>query len=443
MKRALPLVLMLLLLIAGGTAAALVVTNTDDVVRPANADHLALETPAPYRPAANQPLEVPELRPQAELPAPTPAASEAEDDITPSAKPPQPKPVAAPGTSNDPVEQSEADIAGLRQDLERIRAELEQEVINDPAARPVRFSGTVVDHMGVGVEGANISIDYTKPTGPEESRRRIRAQTRRSLGRSGTDGVFSVVFYMPEELGASYDVKLLAGKVGEMVAPHHALTISPEGEYAGIIFAFPASAGVSGRVVDTEYNPVAGARVLLAPGNNGSAGGRFAPHSSTTTDSDGQFKITGIEGGSYTVMATASGYSHVVNAPTIVLSEGAVTTMPVDVVLARSTAIKFKAVCEERTPTGAFFVTCTDARGMQMQVTGRCKDGNAIITKAPAGTVQITIRWPNYKIGGQDTSDVIFVSMVEGQHTDLGEIKLEWAPMKRTTSVTKDVNEGK
>ena len=443
MKRAMPLILMLLLLVAGIAAAGMVITNPTDVVRPTNADHFALETPAPLLPAANQPLEAPEPAPQVETPADSPAETELEDDITPASKPPNAKPAAAPGTSRDEAEMMEADVADLRQDLERVRQLLEEEIVNQVGNRPVRFSGTVVDHMGIGVEGANISIDFTKPTAQEQTRRRVRAQTRRSLGKTGADGVYSVVFYMPEALGDSYEVMLLAGAVGQRLAPHHTLTISPDGEYAGINFAFPPSAGVSGRVVDAEYNAVAGARVTLAWGE-GKVSGRIAPHMAATTDSEGNFTITGLEGGSYMVIATASGYSHVVNPPTIELSEGAVTTMPVDVVLARSMAIKFKAVCAERTPTGSFAVTCTDARGMQSQATGRSdKDGNAMITKVPAGTVRITIRWPNYKIGGQDTSDVIYVSMAEGQHTDLGEITLEWAPRKRTTGVTKDATDGK
>ena len=125
-------------------------------------------------------------------------------------------------------------------------------------------------------------------------------------GTTNSSGNFSLGVPTPQQ----YTVSLQAGGYAQTAKTANAWTNYPE--FAKYFLSTQASGSISGKVTDSSGAGIAGVTVSYSDG-------------STTTDSNGNYSLSNVLVGSYTVTAAAAGYQ-TVSTPNVAVNSGTTTT---------------------------------------------------------------------------------------------------------------------
>ena len=427
----------ILLLIAGlAFGGGFYVYSGDNTPAPTvAADALALDDEAPLLDECS-PLDEP--MPELEL-EPTP---EPEPETPIETKPEETEPKEE--TTNawrTEIESKLAESGLSNEDMEKVRAELEKAIgqMEEFDKRKVTLSGTVVDYANAPVSGAQVYASYEQPedtNAPKAGNRSRRSGTRSwRIAQTDEDGAWSGSFYMPEGHD-TLTVNLWATSQVHMNGEPISLSVSVGETYEDNALAVKQGAGITGRVVDQDFVPVAGARVMAyAKAAEGSKRSRrfVGALKHATTDESGNFTIGGLQDGDYRVNATATGF-RASDMPEISIVAGAPTQLATDVVLNRVTAVKVKLVCAERQPGGYASATFYDANGKSRRSGGRIdSDGYMLLANVQGDAIEFEVNVPGYEPSGR-----IPVTIYAGTHSDAGEVALVWTGLETTTVPTRD-----
>lgn len=152
-----------------------------------------------------------------------------------------------------------------------------------------------------------------------------------------------------------------------------------------------STGSISGAVTDTNNNPLSGATVAYSGG-------------STTTDSTGHYTLNNVPEGSITLTASLSGYESA--SETVTVTVGQTTTAPTFVLQAAPVGTIQGHVTNM---AGAALAGATVAYGGGSTTTD--SSGNYVLTKVPAGTVQVSATLTGYQTATQN------VTVTAGQAT--------------------------
>lgn len=371
--------------------------------------------------AGNQPLEAapadepaPEPVPEQEAAAPEPKP-EPTPDVTPE------KPATDPRIDAMRAELEKAfEKAGLTDEEKKIRTEeitKALEALQAEMGKAVTIKGRVTDYAGNPVAGANIVCAMS--AAPSDAKRRRMAYAVQTLGSSDEQGYYTATYMGLKE--GSVELSLHAQAANLLPSPTQALTVTAGETYDNINFTLAQGAGITGRVVDQNFNPVANARVMAMQGGSMDRRRSAIRSYSAFTDADGRFSIGGMIDGSYSVNVQCTGYTLQEKAPTIDVVVGSPTPLTADIVLNTATAVKLKLTSADGKPHGYFTVNFFTADGKSSQGAGMADtDGVALVVNVPeyAVELQVTMR-------GHKTSERVRIVVYTGAHSDAGEVRLE------------------
>jgi len=170
-----------------------------------------------------------------------------------------------------------------------------------------RITGSVIDEDQRGVSGVRLSARLINAE-PAPVRRSV-LRTQRAI--TAPDGRFLV------RVDSEGELRLDAAKKG--LPPAHSATVRiGAGERkSGVTILLPGGIALTGRVVDRDAKPIAGARVTASESKPDGAGARSTMMNSLTGDSgddlvrtaaDGTFSLR-VQEGTYDVLVLASGYA--------------------------------------------------------------------------------------------------------------------------------------
>lgn len=417
----LPVMLLLAGLVFGG---GYFMYSADNAPAPniAAAD-ISFESESPL-PADSTPLEIVpnERQPLNEGPAEEPTQA-------PETKPESP----APTKPVSEIEQWRKDIkeklvaTGLStEDMERVNAELEKALAEMEAqqARAITLSGTVVDNLNNPVAGARIYATYADFDDKRKAGRN--ALHSRSIAVSDETGTWQGKLVPPQGRD-SLSISLFADASDFIRGDQVELSVTAAESREDIQLKVNQGASISGRVVDQDFNPIAGARVMAYPGgkmsdNANRRSGRIAALKYATTDESGNFTLGGLNEGAYRMSATANGFRSGAEFPEVTAVIGVTTSLPTDLVLNRMTAVKVRLVCAERQPRGYVQAVFYDESGKQRRTGGMVDlDGNLLLSNVPDNAIEFEINASGYNATGR-----ISVTIYPGTHNDAGEVSLTW-----------------
>lgn len=368
----------------------------------------------------NKPLEAvqadkpdPEPQPAKETVAPEP---EPTPEVTPDKPATDPRIEAMRAEIAKALEQ--ADLSEAEKKLQIEKLELALEAMQDELGKAVTIKGRVTDHAGRPVAGARIVTSLSSAT-PNDAKRRRMASSVRTLGTSDEQGYYTAIYMGLKEGSAELDLYAQAANL--LPSPKQALTVMAGETYENINFSLAQGAGVTGRVVDQNFNPVANARVLAMQGGSMDRRRSAIRSYSAFTDEQGRFSIGGMAAGSYSINVQCTGYTSQDKAPTIDVVEGSPTPLAADIVMNLATAVKLKLTSASGTPRGYFTVNFFTADGKSRRGAGMADtDGIALVVNVPEDAVELQVTMRGYK-----ATDRIRFSVYPGAHSDAGEITLE------------------
>lgn len=301
---------------------------------------------------------------------------------------------------------SEADKQARMKDI-KVALETLKEKIDEQA---ITISGHVYNHAGKPMAGASV---YVQNETGERSRRLSRAPMARSIAVTAEDGSYSGQYMSGGS--ASFDAKLFAQDQYNLRSPVQKMNLTPGQAYSNIDFTVPQGAGISGRVVDQNYAPIAGAKVVASNSQSRKSRGYAA-----VTDDNGEFTIRGLSAGEFNVSAYSVGYKPQGKPKTVNVIEGDPTALGADLVLQTVTSLKLKLLCPNRKPTGYATVYCYDREGNLSKLAALCdRNGEAIVANVPENTIEIAVG-----MRGFETTGRIPVSVYKGAHSDAGSVSL-------------------
>lgn len=363
----------------------------------------------------NSPLAVPGVQ----KPAPEPDPAPEKKQLDPKPEKQQPRlnnELLPPGISDEleaALEKSDLSDADKQARLQDVKAALEtlQQKVEEQG---ITISGHVYDYAGLPLAGASVYVQAETGT---RSRRMSRAPASRSVAVSAEDGSYTAQ-YMPGT-DSVIDAKLYAQDQYKLKSPVQEMKLTPGQTYENIDFSVPQGAGVSGRVVDQNYAPVAGARVVASNSEAQKSRGLSRGYAAVT-DENGEFTIRGLSAGEFIVSAQGVGYVPQSKPVTINVIEGDPISLGADLVLQTVTSIKLKLVCADSKPSGWATVYCYDREGKQSKLAANCdSQGECVIANVPENTVEIAV-----SLRGFETTGRIAVSVYKGAHSDAGSISL-------------------
>jgi hypothetical protein len=375
----------------------------------------------PLEVETNSPLEAldrPELEPEQPRiePKPEPPAKEVET----------PKPVAeTSGLDALTAELEEAlNSADLTDEEKAARIkELKKALEELPlvAAHQITLKGRVLDYAGQPLAGAAVLVSTTVTN----DKNRKRSVSKQTVATSDGEGNFEGAYTAKSE--AIIEIELYGQSTIAPESEHQKLTVTPGQTYDGLVINMPQGAGISGRVVDNNFNPIAGATVRAKFVGQQELVGGSSRYENVLTDADGRFTILGLRAGAYVVSAAMAGYTGPGAWPTLEVSAGDPTALGSDIILTMQTALRVRLTCAEKQPSGRFTANLYRADGTKIRGSGTTdKDGNGIITNVLEDVVEMEIVMRGYITTGR-----IAIAPVSGAHTDIGEIALEHNPNEK------------
>ena len=373
---------------------------------------------APLQPQANAPLDAPDK------PEPLVEASEYPTSMTePERHVEAPEPADPAPTAESLAKELKATQAndGLTDEEIATRVKELKKTLEVEGELPVvtTLSGRVLDYAGQPVPNADVIVTRY---GGGEKRRKSTSWTH-VFATTDAEGNFEGGFKSPARENNAFEIELFARAGAAPESEHQKLTVTPGEVYAGLVINMTQGAGITGRVVDSNYSPVAGASVLAIPSDPAIYTGRTRP-TGVPTDADGRFTIVGLIPGSYCVTAGVSGYTNQSAWPIIEVGAGDPTALASDMVLKMETGIKLKLVCTENQPSGQFTVNFYRADGSLVRGSSVANDaGVAIVVGVPENAVELEIVMRGYM-----TSSRVAIAPIAGAHIDLGEISLQHSP---------------
>lgn len=367
----------------------------------------------------NKPLEAvqadkpaPEPQPAKETVAPEP---EPTPEVTPDKPATDPRMEAMRAEIAKALEQ--ADLSEAEKKLQIEKLELALEAMQDELGKAVTIKGRVTDHAGRPVAGARIVTGLSSAT-PNDAKRRRMASSVRTLGTSDEQGYYTAIYMGLKEGSAELDLYAQAANL--LPSPKQALTVMAGETYENINFTLAQGAGISGRVVDQNFNPVANARVYAAQGGDRERRRSAIAAYSAITDDKGCFSIGGMAAGSYSISVQCTGYTMQEKAQSIDVVEGEPTPLAADIVLNTATGVKLKLTSANGTPKGYFLVNFFTADGKSSRSSGTTNaDGVALVVNVPEDAVELQVTMRGYKV-----SERVRFSVYPGAHGDAGEIWL-------------------
>ena len=142
-------------------------------------------------------------------------------------------------------------------------------------------SGKVVDDHGAPIAGARVGYESTSDF------------LRRAGGRlDGVESAADGAFTLPALAAGSY--RFTATHPEHAPGGSELVTLDGKHPRTGVVIKLPTGALVRGRVVDTQHQPVAGARVHIARATRGALGAMFSPPRETYSGPDGAFELKGL-----------------------------------------------------------------------------------------------------------------------------------------------------
>lgn len=370
-----------------------------------------LDDPEPE--VETEPEPQPEPQPRTEDPKPEEKAPETPNEVTNAWRNELEAKLAESGLS-------EQEMAALRDKME-----LAIQMMEEQQKRIVKLSGTVSDYSGMPLANAHVFASYSDESVNKDRSRRNALRSMR-VGTTDETGAWSGNFMPPAE-GDSVTISIYATHEAHMNGEHISKTVTPGESYDSIALGLKQGASITGRVVDQDFNPIAGARVMAyAAGEvmEGSKGGRkrVSAYKYATSDENGNFILGGLEEGTYRVTGTANGFRTGSDMPEITISSGAPTQLGTDVVLNRMTAVKVKLICAERQPAGYASATFYDANGKSRRSGGSIdKDGNLLLSNVLDSAVEFEIT-----VAGYESTGRISLTVYANTHNDAGEVALTW-----------------
>lgn len=425
---ALPILLLVAGLVFGG---GFYMYSADNTPAPTvAAGELSLDEPAPLDNAC-APLDDPIVEPE---PEPEP------EDKIPTEE--TPKPVEKTETPEDTTNAWRTEIesklaeSGLSEDeMAAVKAKLELaiQMAEEQQKRAIKLSGTVKDYASAPVANANVYASYTDSGNNGNDRSRRNALRSMRVGTTDETGAWNGTFIPPPDAD-TVNISIYATSADYLNGEPLSMSVTAGETYDEIALAVKQGAGITGRVVDQDFTPIAGARVMAFLGGVESKHSRKrrGPAKYATTDENGNFTLAGLNDGIYRVTASATGFRGGSDMPEITVASGAPTPLGTDVVLNRVTAVKVKLVCAEREPRGYASATFYDANGKTRRSGGRIdEDGYLLLANAPDNAIEFEVNVSGYEASGR-----IPVSVYAGAHSDAGEVALVWTGLETTKRPT-------
>ncbi len=441
-----------LLLGGGGALAFWVVDDTQQRSRcagPALSQDLQPETTAPKTPA---PCVNPELdRPQPAQPlAPAPQPQATVPAETPKPAPKQPsdltrdelgKLIETQAAEMKDRELTEQDLQRLRElAMEMAKKMEEEELAKFPFQFTATISGTVVDSTGAGVARATVLLSTSVKFvgGADKDTERLRKSSYRGgTPRATTDeaGNFSIEY----KQGFSREVESIAFSLSPQ-GPDRTLgdkvdfSLMPGESKTALRLELPATGSITGRVVTSNGQPVAGAQVMAqldAPAGNKAAAGRVGGGARTlmTTNAQGRFEIKGLLDGRYLLSATLAGYALQAGEYAAIVTAPHDTSMDTDLVMIMETALQVTLTCAEyKTDGRSMAATFYDGQGNRLSASSARvgQGGVTLFGNAPTQAVCFEISGAGYL-----KSNRIACSLVAGSHYDAGSLELTMREMPK------------
>jgi protocatechuate 3,4-dioxygenase beta subunit len=174
----------------------------------------------------------------------------------------------------------------------------------EPAAS---VAGKVVDERGQPVRGARVRLERAPAAGRFRRGPGFFAPVPQTV--TGPDGSFRL-----DRLAASSGVTLAASGAGFVPSTRPGLVLKAGQSVRNLVLTLRTGLTASGRVVDEQNQPVAGALIRVARADDRTMRGPFRPaggdgNPDATSRDDGSFTVGGLEEGDYRVSAARDGYA--------------------------------------------------------------------------------------------------------------------------------------
>ncbi|MBK8206081.1 MAG: carboxypeptidase regulatory-like domain-containing protein [Planctomycetes bacterium] len=299
----------------------------------------------------------------------------------------------------------------------------------DAGALPEKFTLKFIatDPAGKPVEGALVTVAHVaKDDNPE-----IRGDAwSYEVGLTDSEGKLEttsdVVMEGNERWTGPLTLTFTAYKEG-LAAPDHQKVLVAPGSSHDIRFKFTTGGSISGRIVDSAGAPAAGIMVAAsteAPNSSGrdirSPGDVsriiYYRDQLATTDTNGNYVLKGLRPGEFFVVVKSPGFSGV--APKCTVADRASVVLPEALTATRLTALKFTLSVTKKTFARLTFYDAegrTVAKSAFSDAHGKC-----VVVDVPPASVRVEIEARGFK----KTPGLNF-KLVDGEHTDLGQIELE------------------
>ena len=179
------------------------------------------------------------------------------------------------------------------------------------AAQLARVTGTIVDEQKRPVAAARIATQNVSRGGGGPMNFMMRNGAAQTAA-SAPDGSFMI------RADADTDIEVAAVKKGYPEAKSSKMRLLPGERKSGLVLTIPSGLNVSGRVLDKEGRPVAGATVATSEAQSGGPGNmmrriamnamRQRDDDQIKTDKEGRFAVR-VKGGSYDFVFKADGFA--------------------------------------------------------------------------------------------------------------------------------------
>ncbi|MBN1381265.1 MAG: carboxypeptidase regulatory-like domain-containing protein [Deltaproteobacteria bacterium] len=192
--------------------------------------------------------------------------------------------------------------------------------------------------------------------------------------------------------------------VSDDLVPSGSQTVSlTEGEVTGFSLVLQSGAFIEGRVLAPGGGPLADARVGVVKTDQ-------EIQKTATTDEDGQYRIDGLEAGTYDLTATASGYGAVERTAVQVTTEG---VSGIDLTLAAAGSIRLSVTdaANQQSLEGARAVT--NAPGVDYELVFSDAQGEIVLSGLAAGDYTVTVSADDY------LTAYLPVTVMAGQTVDM------------------------